>query len=72
MVMRTFEINMISFPVEKKRRKEVLKKLKELYGNRLNIKQSGEEIIVSGDLHNYILRRKIIWILSGGKHGKNV
>ena len=70
MVMRTFEINKISFSVEKKRQKEVLKQLKELYGDRLKIAKKGNEISVSGDLHK--LRRKILWILSGGKHGKDV
>ena len=72
MVMRTFEINKISFSVEKKRQKEVLKQLKELYGDRLKIAKKGNEISVSGDLHNFKLRRKILWILSGGKHGKDV
>lgn len=72
MVMRTFAINRISFQVDKKRRNEVLLELKELYGQRLEIDLNGEEISVSGDLHNLKLRRKILWILSGGEHGKNV
>ena len=72
MVMRTFEINKISLSVEKKRQKEVLKQLKELYSDRLIITKKGSEISVSGDLHNFKLRRKILWILSGGKHGKDV
>ena len=72
MVMRTFEINKISFKVEKKRQKGVIKQLTDLYGDKLKITKTGNEISVSGDLHNYKLRRKILWILSGGKHGKNV
>ena len=72
MVMLTFEINKISLSVEKKRQKEVLRQLKELYGDRLKITKKGNEISVSGDLHNFKLRRKILWILSGGKHGKDV
>jgi hypothetical protein len=72
MVMRTFEINKITFKVEKKRQNDVMKKLTELYGDKLKITKSGNEISVSGDLHNYKLRRKVLWILSGGKHGKNV
>ena len=72
MVMRTFEIKKISLQVEKTRQKDVLKQLKELYEDRLEITQIGNEISVSGDLHNFRLRRNILWILSGGKHGKNV
>jgi len=65
------EIKKISFEVEKERQEEVVKKIKELYPD-LDVSQEGDTISVSGDLHNYKKHDKILWILSGGKHGKDI
>ncbi len=71
MVMRTIEITEISFEVEKERQEGAIKKIKELYPD-LEISKKGDTISVSGDLHNYKKHDRIIWILSGGKHGENI
>lgn len=71
MVMRTIEIKEISFDVEEGKKEEIVKKLNQLYPS-LKIKIEGNKVSVSGDLHNYKRRDMIIWILSGGKHGKNI
>lgn len=70
--MRTIEIKSISYPVEVSRRVEVIKQLRELYGDDLAVGEEGAGVRVEGDLRNYKRRRRIRWILSGGKHGKDV
>ncbi len=71
MVMRTIEIKEISFEVEKEKQKKAVEKIKEFYPD-LKVDVAGEKVSVSGDLHNYKRRNMIIYILSGGKHGKNI
>jgi len=71
MVMRTIEIKEISFEVEKERQEEVVRKLKAFYPD-LEVKVEDNKVSVSGDLRNYKKRSNIIYILSGGKHGKSV
>jgi len=70
--MRTLEMREICFKVEKELREKVKKQLEYLYGNELGIFIKGEEVCVRGDLHNYKKRNKILFILSGGKYGKNI
>jgi len=72
MVMRTIEIKEISYKVGKKDKSKILARLKELYGKELKISIKDNEIRVEGDLHNYKRRERIIWILSGGKHGSDL
>ncbi len=72
MVMRTIEMREIGFPVSKAKRKTVIKKLKELYSGDLDVFEKGDMVWVKGDLHNRFKRKKILYILSGGKHGKNI
>ena len=72
MVMRTLEIKEISYQVNKDQIDTIISKLKELYGKKLKITSDGDVVRVSGDLHNYKRRERIIWILSGGKHGSDV
>ena len=72
MVMRTLEIKEISYKVNKAQLNTIISKLKELYGTKLEITADGDVIKVRGDLHNYKRRERIIWILSGGKHGSDV
>jgi len=72
MVMRTIEIREISYKVGKKDKPKILARLKELYGKELKISSKNDEIRVEGDLHNYKRRERIIWILSGGKHGSDL
>ncbi len=71
MVMRTIEIKEIAFEVEKEKQEEVIQKIKEFYPM-LYITAAGDKVTVSGDLHNFKRRDMIIWILTGGKHGKNI
>lgn len=69
--MRTIEIKEITFEVEKERQEEVVKKIKELYPD-LEIVKEENKITVKGDLRNYKKRSNLIYILSGGKHGKSI
>lgn len=69
--MRTIEIKEISFEVEKEKQEEVVKKIKELYPS-LEVKVEDDKVSVSGDLRNYKRRDMLIYILSGGKHGKAI
>lgn len=71
MVMRTIEVREIGLEVEKERQRGVVKKLKEVYPD-LEILQEGNMIKVKGDLRNYKKRGNIMYILSGGKHGKSI
>ena len=71
MVMRTIERNEIIFDVEQERIEEVVRKIKQLYPD-LIVKVEGNTVSVSGDLKNYKRRDMIVWILTGGKHGKAI
>lgn len=68
MVLKTVEIGL---EVKKRRQEEVIKKIKELYPD-LKIIKEDREVRVRGDLSNYKRRSMIMWILSGGRHGKNI
>ena len=72
MVMRSFEVKEISMEVDENLLDSVFRKLQDLYENRLKIWKDGTRIRVSGDLRNYKLRRRILFILSGGKHGTDL
>ncbi|CAD6494655.1 MAG: hypothetical protein EMLJLAPB_00875 [Candidatus Argoarchaeum ethanivorans] len=72
MVMRTIEIREIKYEVDKERRGGVISRLKELYRDQLDIFTEGDFVGVRGDLHNYKRRSRILWIMSGGKHGKDL
>lgn len=68
MVMRTIEIG---FEVEKERQAEVVRRIKALYPE-LEVEIEDNKVIVKGDLSNYKRRGMIMWLLSGGRHGKNI
>ena len=68
MVLKTIEMGI---EVEKEKQEETIKKIKELYPD-LEIIKGEKEIKVKGDLSNYKKRAMIMWVLSGGKHGKNI
>jgi hypothetical protein len=72
MVMRTLEIKEITYAVDKRNKTSIVSKLKKLYRDELEILVKGNEVTVKGDLHNYRRRERIIWILSGGKHGTDI
>ena len=71
MVMRTIEIREISLEVEQERQAGVMKKISGLYPD-LGVSRKGGKVSVSGDLRNYRKRDRILYILSGGKHGSSV
>ncbi len=71
MVMRTIEIKEISYESKEEKHAEIIKEIRKFYPN-LNISQKGRKITVGGDLHNWKKRNNIIYILSEGKHGKNI
>lgn len=68
MVMRTVEIGLEVDPdsVDK-----VIRKIRKLYPD-LEVFQDNGKVMVKGNLSNYKKRSMIMWILSGGKHGKNI
>lgn len=68
MVFTTIEMG---YEVEKERQEEVIKKIKELYPD-LKVIKEGNEIKIRGYLSNYKRRWMVMWILSGGKHGKKI
>jgi hypothetical protein len=72
MVMRTIEIREIRYKVGRKRVTAIADKLRKSYGHKLKVFYRGDTVGVRGDLRNYKLRAKILWIMSGGKHGSNV
>lgn len=72
MVMHTIEMREIGFPVPKSKRKTVINKLKNIYKEDLEIFEEGDMVWVKGDLHNRFRRKKILYILSGGKLGEDI
>ncbi len=66
MVLKTIEIGL---EVEKERQEGVIKKIKKLYPD-LEVVVEDDKILVRGYLSNYKRRDNIMYILSGGKHGK--
>lgn len=71
MVIRTIEVKEIGLEVEEERQEEVIRKIKESYPD-LDILREGNIIKVKGDLSNYKKRSNLMYILSGGKHGKSI
>jgi hypothetical protein len=73
MVMRSFATVEMSLPIEGDR-KSVMENLMAEFGDILAIEFDLEEntVKIQGDLHDYKMRDKIIWIVSGGKRGAHV
>jgi len=57
---------------DSKNRNSIVKQLKDWYGKELDICVRDNTVSVKGDLHNSKKRRKILYLLSGGKLGKNL
>ena len=72
MVLRTIEMREIGFPVPIENRKDIIKRILDIYKNEFEIVEEEKMLWVKGDLHNRFKRRKILFILSGGKIGKNI
>ena len=72
MVLRTIEMREIGFPVPKGKRAELIEKLNQKYGNELDIHEEDDMVWVRGDLHNRYKRRRILFMLSGGKLGQDL
>ena len=70
MVWRSFATVEMSLPIEGEK-EAVMRELMAEFGDILEIEFDLEENIVKihGDLHDYRMRDKIIWIVSGGKRG---
>ncbi len=69
--MRTIEIKELAFEVDPEHQHRVIQRIKELYPM-LEIEAKGKVLSIRGDLRNYKRRRNIIYILTGGKHGKSI
>ncbi len=66
--MRTIEVGL---EVGSDKVDEVIRKINDIYPD-LKTRIEGNKVSVSGDLGNYKKRWMVMWILSGGKHGKNI
>ena len=62
----------IGFPISKNKRKAVKEKIQQLYHDEFEFFEDGEMLWVKGDFHNRFKRRKILFIMSGGKIGEDV
>lgn len=73
MVRRSFATIEMHLPIEGEK-DNVVKELKAEFGDILEIEFDFEKNIVKihGDLHDYRMRDRIIWIVSGGKRGTYV
>ena len=72
MVMRTIEMREIGFPISKNKRKSVMEQIRNLYHDEFEFFEDGEMLWVKGDFHNRFKRRRILFIMSGGKIGEDV
>ena len=72
MVMHSYTMRELGYPVAKDKRTEIMKKLSELYPGDYEVVEDGEMVWVKGDLHNRFRKARIMYILSGGKHGKDI
>lgn len=71
MVMRTIEIKELVFEVGPEQQHRVIQRIKELYPM-LDVEVKGNAVSVRGDLRNYKRRSNLIYILTGGQHGKSI
>jgi hypothetical protein len=67
MVMRTIEINKLSFERKGRDREAILKKIEELFGKKLDVKIMEDRIEIQGDLRDHRKRNTLIKYLIGGK-----
>jgi len=72
MVIRTIEMREIGFPIPKEKRSDIIKMIRDLYKEEFEIVEEDDMVWVKGDLHNRFKRRRILFILSGGKIGKDI
>ena len=72
MVMRTIEIREIRYKAGRKKAGAIAEKLRKLFGHKLQVFNRGDMVGVRGDLRNYKLRARILYIMSEGKHGSNL
>lgn len=68
MVTRTLEVRKISFLIHKDKMENVIKELKKI-NKALEITVKGDELQVTGDLHNTRMRKKILDLLWGVSYG---
>jgi hypothetical protein len=60
MVMRTIEINKLSFERKGRDRESILKKIEELFGKKLDVKIMEDKIEIQGDLRDHRKRNALI------------
>ena len=75
MVMRSFKSKSITIPVPTPKIARYVQELKKELGDRIKIIAKTNEITVESineSLSDYRIHNKVIYILTGGKYGKNV
>lgn len=65
MVMRSLEIKEIKFDRLGRSEEEIMARIRELFGDTLNVMITAKEIIVRGDLHNHRKRKPLVRYLMG-------
>ena len=72
MVMRSIEINQISFARKGRDKKKITKKIRELFGESVDITITENDILVKGDMHDHRKRKALVKFLMGVKDGQSV
>lgn len=70
MVMRSFRIKRILYPIKKEKMQNIIQKLNAEFSNKLKIHTKGKNLIIEGEyLEDYRIRDKVYEILEGDKNG---
>ena len=64
-VFRSLEIKQLKFNRLGRSKDEIMAKINELYGEKLEVTITDQEIVVKGDLHNHRKRKLLIRYLMG-------
>ncbi len=73
MVMRSFKMENLSKKVGERKAKEFKKEILKRFGGRIEVRIEGDEIVIEGEgLNDYRIFDTLTFIITEGKHGKNL
>lgn len=73
MVLRSFTRESLSIRVDRSKIDALRAKVKERFKDKIRIRFEGDKAIVEGEeLNNYRVHESLIYILTEGKHGKDL